>query len=318
MRHRLWLVLVTSAVALVGLPSADATVEATADNPIGAEAWYQLNPTCGMSLGCAQVPATSAYPAGTLHVGFSAGQETARTYLVLEQPELPQGATVTGGTLTIPLDTAVADGSASPDTARLKVCTATGAVTAVEGSFETPPAVACTLMATTAYVATPTPHLKADLTPLASVLGNKPISLALLPADGVAPNDAWHVVFSSHTRQAPATVRLTFSAQQKESSDVPAVPADPGPSGANPPALLSAPLPRLTAEPPAQVPVVRVASAQPAVQSTTVRAPRNGGYAYPGVWLLPIAGLGLAIALGRLLTSDLTPAPRRTTPGMPG
>src|SRR3954454_2588264 len=71
-----------------------------------AEAWYAASPidTCSSPLGCAaaQVP-TSPYPADTLHVGVAGGQETARPYVLPDLLSLPVGATVTGGTMTLPV-----------------------------------------------------------------------------------------------------------------------------------------------------------------------------------------------------------------------
>src|SRR5206468_7362766 len=81
--------------------------DATATVPTLNEAWY-VTAQCALPTGCgaagSSAPATP-YPDGTLHVGIAAGTETDRTYLNLDLGSLPAGALLTGGTLTVPLDT---------------------------------------------------------------------------------------------------------------------------------------------------------------------------------------------------------------------
>ena len=150
--------LVASSASLVVLPSAYADSQSTLTPT--AEGWYQPNPSCATPAGCSPAgpPPSSPYPAGTLHVGLSAGQETARSYLAL--PFATFTEMITAGTLTVPLDTAQADGSSSPETAKVQVCLTSATITAVEGSFDPPPKVDCAASVPAAYIALPQPTCK--------------------------------------------------------------------------------------------------------------------------------------------------------------
>lgn len=283
------------------------------------EAWYQPNPTCGAPSGCvssgslpAQPPAavpTSPYPAGTMHIGFTAGQETARSYLALPLSGVVD--TITGASLNVPLDTAQASGSQAPETAKLQACLFTGALTPAEGSTAAPPKAECGASAPVAYVATPTPHLHADLEPLLDGLPTA-AGIVLLPdATKAAPSDAWRVVFSARTRTdaaktAPATVTLTLADKPVDGGpvDEPVLP----PSAEAPPigtGFAPAPTPQLPEQPGAQPEFAppTTAGSQPVAQPRFVTV----GYAYPTVWLLPLAFLVLVPAAAKALTKDLTP-----------
>lgn len=319
-----------SALAFAPLARADATTSVTPQT----EGWYRSNPSCHAPSTClttagapAQPPAGSPYPARSLHVGFSAGQETARSYLALVLPA-PTGALRTGW-LTVPLDTNRVDGSQSPDAATLQVCLTAAVITAVDGSLATPPAPDCSASATVVYVPTPTPHLQADLAPLLSRLATAP-GLVLLP-DPVkaAQTDAWQVVFSAHdrtdpARTAPATVTLT--AADLPGDRQPAAPVRtagaPARTGAltgfrRPTAAWGLPLgwaatPEVTAAAPEPAPAVALPPSEPTTSVQPVPAAGRTittGYAYPGVWLLPLGLLVLVPATFRALTRDLSPRP---------
>src|SRR5438132_6440425 len=105
---------------------------------MSTEAWYDETPPCVSLIDCSAVPPTTPYPEESLHVSITAGQETARTYLAFD---LPSG--VEFGTLTLPLDTDPADGSAAPDTANLTACLVTKTFKPVRGSLESPPPANC-------------------------------------------------------------------------------------------------------------------------------------------------------------------------------
>src|SRR5207244_8268599 len=107
------------------------------------------------------------WPAGALHVGLSAGVEDARTYLKLDLGPVPSDATLTGGTLTLPIAPA-ADGTSSPEAAKVVVCFATAPFAASQGSPAPPPAVDCTTSAPAQFAAGPPPVLTVDLAPFAS------------------------------------------------------------------------------------------------------------------------------------------------------
>jgi hypothetical protein len=289
-----------------------------------AEAWYQPNPTCQTPAGCittgslpvappVALPALpSPYPAGTLHVGFAAGQETARSYLAFPLGQLAS-MTVTDASLTVPLDVAQADGSVSPETAKIVVCLTDAQLAASEGTIDTPPTADCGTSAPVSYVATPQPHLKADLSSLAAGLPAA-TGLVLLPdASKVAKTDApWRVVFSAHTRTdaaktAPASLSLTaedlpsdqpLPVVNEPGVQVPPVVAPVTGTGFAPP-----PVTQTITSPTVQAPA-------PVAAAPVAAAPRmiTVGYAYPTVWLLPLACLILIPAAARALTKDLSPA----------
>jgi hypothetical protein len=282
------------------------------------EAWYQPNPTCAQASGCltpAALPVAlpagiplSPYPSGTLHVGFVAGQETARTYLAL-----PVGfvtGTLVGATLDIPLDTAQADGSQSPETSKIQACLFTDPITQADGSIAAPPQPSCDTSAPVSYVAEPTPHLHADLAPLTQSLLTT-TGIALLPdATKVAQTDAWRVVFSAHSRDdvaktPPATVTLTLEEPSSEEPGPVTLPDqdDAGLGGIAPPIGTGFAL-----APTTEVQTAVPTTLQPSLPVTTPAAlPRTIGYAYPQVWLLPLLVLVMVRLAGSALTRDLTP-----------
>lgn len=315
-------VFVTGSACIAFLPIAHAAGSQVV-NP-STEAWFQPNPTCQLPVGClglgslpaqppvappAEVP-TSPYPAGSMHVAVEGGQETARSYLALY---LPVGADVLkSAVLDVPLDVSQADGSVAPDTAKIAVCTFTGSITAANGSIESPPAADCTHAAKASYVATPAPHLHADLGGMLAALSSG-AGLALLPdAAEIAPTDAWHVVFSAHDRAdaaktAPAAVTITTEpapqppvATSPPEVQVPTAPVQQPGTPELPPITPTTDVPTTGGAP---APVTNQPTYVPQGETVTV------GYAYPAVWLLPLGFLVLIPLVARALTGDLTPLP---------
>jgi hypothetical protein len=300
-----WAMLAPSA----GEAASGATVTPT------AEAWYQPNPSCGSPSGClttdslpatppAAVP-TNPFPAGTMHVGVAGGQETARSYVGLDL-SVVTGALATG-TLTVPLDVAAGDGSSSPETAKIAVCLSPDPVRPAEGSIDPPPTPDCASTAPAKYVAAPQPHLEADLGPLLAGLPDA-LGLVLLPdAQSLAPTDAWRVVFSAHDRTdaaktPPATVALTSVEPLAVPGQVPAA----APSAALQAAVQPVGPVTPAIEPvPAQAPAV--IAPQPVAVAPAAVTTRTVGYAYPAVWLLPLALLVVMPMSIRCLTQDVTP-----------
>src|SRR5205823_13786938 len=130
----------TATLGFAPIARADTTMSFSASQ----EAWYQTNPSCGSLAGCvttndlpAQPPTPvppSPYPSGTMHIGYAAGQETARSYLSF--PLSSVTGTVSSATLDVPLDVTQTDGSMSPDTSKVLVCTVSALVSPVQGSFD--------------------------------------------------------------------------------------------------------------------------------------------------------------------------------------
>jgi hypothetical protein len=246
-----------------------------------------------------------------MHIGYAASTETARSYLVFGLESLT--GTLTGAQLDVPLDVAPADGDLQSSTAQVQVCLATGAISVAEGSINVPPGVDCASHVPMTYVATPAPHLHADLAPLLLDLPAT-TGIALLPDPTKAgQTDAWHVVFSAHDRAdaaktPPATLSVTLSDEPVDATpeqpavDLPDPVVPPVDSGVapSPPLAAVGELPRPTG----------VGTPQVSVPQTPVSSPRTitVGYAYPGVWLLPLALLVVVPLATRALTQDLSPA----------
>jgi hypothetical protein len=312
----------STAFGFVPLASADSDLTLTPT----VEAWYQPNPTCLTPAGCVtsvappvippvelpSLPAANPYPAGSLHVGVTAGTETARSYLRFPFEQLV-GKTVTGATLTVPLDVAPQGGSTTPEASKVALCeTSSSGITATEGTIDAPPSSDCTATVRATYVATPAPHLQATLGAMAADLPGI-TGLVLLPDKAkTGQSDAWQVAFSAHTRTdaaktAPASLTVTFEDGTTNPGgpvDTPAEPVvDPGTG------IVSEPGTGFT------VPTIQAPTTDgiaPTVQNPTEAAPQAEpklvtiGYAYPVVWLLPLAFLILVPATARAITKDLT------------
>jgi hypothetical protein len=287
------------------------------------EGWYQPNPSCAQASGCVttgSLPVAppvelplSPYPAGTLHVGWAgASKESARTYLSF--PFAGLSGTLTGAVLDIPLDTAPADGDTQSATAKIQACLVTGATTAVDGSIAPPPATSCDQHAQVTYVATPAPHLHADLAPILVGLPTTSGIVLLPDATANTDTDAWRVVFSSHTRTdaaktAPAALTLSIAEQPVVSTpesptvDLPAAPVDSGFAPAPSTGFVAAPQVQAPQAPAVVAPLVPavVPPAAPVTAAQTITV----GYAYPAVWLLPLVFLVLVPMATKALTRDL-------------
>lgn len=282
---------------------------------ITAAAWFQPDPLCATPLGCGFIPlpALSPYPKGTFHVGTAVGRQIARAFIAVRLSARAQRAV--GGTLTVPLDTSVADGSIDPQAAKVNVCVTYQAITDIEGGFDNPPSVNCLPAAHAKYVAKPTPRLVADLHRLGPLAGVK--GLALLPADA-APTTAWQIAFRLAHAAGSAGPRLrllTRAAHPAVTNTPPAKTpaaqhhtAASTSEGGRPAAGTSVggdvPMPALpstaeTAPPTDPRPVI-------ARRTTPLRRLVTVGYQYPQVWLLPLALIVLIPFTLRALTKDLT------------
>ena len=317
----------SAAIGFVPVAHADSTTTLTP----ATSAWYQPNPTCALPVGCQTgdslpVPAPvdvplSPYTAGTLHVAYTGasasgqgeGQEQARAYLGF--PTSSVDGTVTAASLDVPLDTTQADGSVQPETSHIQACLVSATITSTEGSIASPPQASCDQHATLKYVATPSPHLHADLAPLlAGLLTTN--GIALLPdATAVTSADAWHVVFSAPGRtDAANTDPPVLQLSVTPSSDVitdPQVPVDVPTETAVAPVtdpVVPGTVPNI---PDVTAPTVDVPAVQPpaVTPNLPVTEPKTitVGYAYPVVWLLPLVFLIVVPLAARALTTDLTP-----------
>ncbi len=328
MRTRLAAAVLAVGTAGLGfVPLASAATTGTVAPTV--ESWFQPNPSCSGPAGClgpgalpvaAPVePPTNPFPAETLHVAVSAGQETARTYLGLPSSAL---AGATSAQLQVPLDVAPGSGGMAPESAKVQVCLTRSPLAPVRGSFAEPPAADCAARATAAYVATPLPHLEADLAPLVGGLAAA-TGLVLLPdATALAPSDAWRVVFSTRARDdaaktpPPTLLVVTADAPAPVPVDVPQAPAAPALEVVDAPVFQESSVPAPEPELGGPVAAVDLPAPDPAPQAAGEAVPVEQvafpqtvrvGYAYPIVWLLPLVLLLVVPLVARVLTRDLTP-----------
>jgi hypothetical protein len=278
--------------AIVAAPAAgarDVTVSTS------TEAWY------------ASLPPLSARPAGTLHVGVTAGIEDSRTYIALDLRELPSGAEVIGGTLNLPIDI---EDSEAMHAAAIDVCAAADPGPSVEGSTDPPPPVDC---ATHAQARIGTDALSVDLAPFADVLRSG--GLALVPIGG--GTESWHVAIWG--RGNPKHITATTALRD----DAPTAPAPAPADDASPthPAapVFSAPGTEIAGRAPLAI------LAPPGRAVARAGAPRLGGgatslapaapsapdrYADSVVYLLPLVLLAGVGYLGSALTRPISLEPR--------
>lgn len=288
-----------------------------------AGGWYR---PCTAPAGCDAAP-PSGYSEGTLHVGVTAGREDARSYLRLDASSVPTGATLTGGALRLQLATGQSDGTFRPETAKVRACLVLGTVADdAAGATTAPPDVDCGVSATATYVAAQGPApaaLTLDLAPLAREWTPATASLALLPADGAAATDAWHVAFAE---KGGVAATLAWTAPDAAAAPPPAAPPAleeaagtgfaAGPLDAGSPALgpvatdggaapapAPAPAPAVAGPAAAAAPVVEQQAVVNAAATVPQAAPR---FAYPAVFLLPIVLAGVGAVVARAMTRDLS------------
>ena len=203
-------------LALVGAGPSSAAGGGQVTVSMTTEAWYNEPPPCVSLIDCSAAPSPNPYPADTVHVSIFAGRETARSYLQFSLGGLPSGATLTGGTLTLPLDTSSSDGSLSPEQANIVACLVTQKFTAVRGSLAAPPAANCKVSSAAVYVPKQQSFV-VPLTPLAAGWNGTSASVALVPsAKDQQAGATWHATFHATTKPSttapPITATLTYRA----------------------------------------------------------------------------------------------------------
>ena len=292
-------------------PSSDSSGTSSQPTAPTAESWYApLSPTCATPVGCLPVAPPSAYPAGTLHVGVLAGQEESRTYLAMR---LPLPGTLKGGSLQLPVGPA-SDGTVAPDAAKVRACLVSGTVKdKVAGDVGTRPNPDCSVSSpAVAKTSSSGTVLTVDLAPFVVDWAEEPVgALALLPAEGAAPTDAWHVAFSRHDRTGAGVTPLSVTLLVDADDDAPTTSTDdpvPDPVAPEPampvatlpPAISPGVLPPVVNPPGSQVPSVAGSrNLVPAGQAI------DTSFAYRGVFLLPLLVLLAAAWVARAFTRDL-------------
>lgn len=320
------MILLRAAAAILGtvllftsaLPAvADDTTTTTGTS---SEAWYSRADGCdNETLDCSLLPPPHAYPEHTLHVGITAGDTTAETYLELDTSGVPEDATITGATLTLPVNTDPEAGSLRASDAALLICLVTEFIPSSHGSLDTPPEHNCDAASSPArFQPEPEPAFTADLTPFAAhwKTGDTP-RLAVLPApEATKAADSWHVAFwdKRHNTGDPITAELSYETSEndltlKPKPDVtdPAIPAS-GPEPHLPTA--AAPAEPLDGPAPATAQLSEPIETKPPAPDTAPKpqaAPtyRTVSYPYPIRWTMPLIMLIAVVVVGRALTKRL-------------
>jgi hypothetical protein len=304
--------LLLALLAFAFVPSGPARAESTPASTTD-EAWYATPPTCGLPTGCGpteSLPPISRYPAGTLHVGVTGGLEDSRTYLKLDLTGVPSDATLTGGTLTLPIASA-ADGTSSPETAQVAACFVGAPFAPAEGSVAPPPAVDCSTSVAATFAPGPPALLTVDLSAFAARWGAGEANngLALLPAPGAAPGTTWHVAFSAKTRTGsdvpPARAELDY-----DSAAAPVTAQEPVPDVIDNGSEAFGPLGGFFVTPvPAPSPAAAIVTQSKLPARIQPAAVIGGpGFAYPVLLALPLLLLGLGGYLGWALTRPVAVA----------
>ena len=327
--------LLTAGLLLVPVSVSAAQDESVIDST-QAESWYRsiatasstVPDTCSLPVGCLPavpslpVEPPSPYPAGFLHVGVGAGVEESRTYLAFDLAEVPFDAELAGGTITLPITGDPTAGVALPEAAKVRACHVPSFVgDNGAGDLTGAPAVDCAISSPAVYVAAAgaaPAALKVDLSPFLEEWSTGVAQVALVPQDGLAPTDTWHVAFSRRDRQAEdavpisARLELAIDASGLEPIEEEIAPDLPSPvvDDEEPPALFIEEAfaePSLASESFAAPPIEQAA----VEQSGTARVTRpvvsviGDRFAYPAIFLLPLA-VGAALAwAGRAFTRDL-------------
>jgi hypothetical protein len=280
------------------------------------EAWYSSSGSlCLPLVGCLPLPLPiSLYPAGTMHVGITAGKETARSYVV---PDLNLKRLPGSGELVLPVDTDPVSGTTVASLAHIKACLTTGTVPdeALRASTTagSAPAVNCKVSAAAKYDAADSEFV-VNLRPFLArwLHGARQRGVALLPADtgGV---DTWQVAFIGKTGKGTPVHSLLSYVARAEVKPTPAVSPTPLSSGvAVPPVItpvVGVPLPGVgEVAPPAPAPSI---APQP---QAAVYIVRSSGFRYPAIFIAPLAILAGVVFFGRLFTGSSV-RPRRTRMG---
>jgi len=265
---------------------------------MGSEAWYQLTRvnTCSSPAGClpAEVPALPAlpdlpvdptvYPPDTLHVGWAGGVELARTYVKIDTSTLPQGATLLGGVLELPLLADPTSGTLLAESAGVKAClVAQPFEDGVAGSLAAAPEIDCSVSSPLTLEGT---AFTVDLQPFVEAWkqGTTDHGIAITPFTSSSVQSAWAIALPGRNATGLPKIGATLDYVLAQAAVPPAVvaPAQPvtQPVAVNPPAQ-----PPAVVNPPAQAP----RAVAPAQQEVVKAA---GATAF-GWWVLAAGLVGL-------------------------
>ena len=310
------LVLVSGGIASAALPM-DPSVPGTPDAPTvaapkaitlgtAAEAWYQLTRvnTCNSPVGClpASLPAVPAlpdlpvaptvFPADTLHVGWAAGVELARSYVALDTSALPQGAKLVSGELVVPLLADPTQGTLLADGAGVKACLATTTITdGVVGALSAAPGLDCSV---SSPLTADGDHFTVDLQPMVDAWnsGTPNEGIALTPFESSSVQSAWAVAMPG--RNAAGLPHIEANLQYLAAAAAPPVVVPPA---AGQPVTQPVQVPAQQVALPASQPVVQAPVAVHTPQETVLAAGVS-----PLGWLVMAAGILAVLGLGFIAT----------------
>ena len=278
------------------------------------EAWYNLPFTCDLPAGCLPVP--NVLPDGNLHIGVALGQTTSVSAVSLDMSSLPKRATITEGELSLPIDTTATDLSLKPETAGFKACLLTESFTPGDGMTVAPPSADCAVSNPATYTTTNGPaRFVVDLQPFADAwaAGQPNHGLILAPfTTAKTDHSTWQVALlagKSATGLSKITASLHYvSAASADGTTAgmaaPSAAASPTTSPTTGATATDTSAPA-TSAPVVQAPAPQVAVPAQQVSNSTSKGFAGKGYAYPIVWLLPVAILAGCAWIGRLLTKEI-------------
>jgi hypothetical protein len=232
------------------------------------------------------------FPADTLHVGWAAGVELARSYVQLDRSSLPKGAKLVGGELTVPLIANPTSGTVLADGAGVKACLTTTAITdGVAGSLSAAPGMDCSV---SSPLTAEGDHFTVDLQPFIDAWGSgtPDQGIAFTPFDSSSVQSAWAIAVPG--RGAVGLPHIEARLQYVV------------PQAAVPPTVV--PPVQVPAVQPVQAPVQQVAqqAGQPLVQTPAVQ--RNPAKAVTALgvsafgWTLMALGILAVMVLGFVAT----------------
>jgi hypothetical protein len=312
------IVLLSGGIASAALPT-DPSVPGTPQAPavpapktvtLGteAEAWYQLTRinTCNSPVGClpSSIPALpelpdlpidpTVFPADTLHVGWAAGIELARSYVKLDTSGLPKGAKLLSGELTVPLLADPTAGTLLAESAGVKACLVTGSITdGVAGALSAAPGLDCSV---SSPLNAEGDTFTVDLQPMIDAWngGTPNEGIALTPFESSSVQSAWAIAVPGRNAAGLPHVEADLQYVVANAAVPPAV---------VPPAVV-APVTQ-----PVQQPVQQVVqpATQPVVQAPVAQRKPTETLLAAGVsplgWAVMVLGICAVLGLGFVATA---------------
>lgn len=318
-------------VAVSALLASDGPGQAAAADDVEVtsvvEAWYTTpaaQQLCAAPV-CEPPSETDPLPPPLLHIGYAAGQQTDRTFVVLDLSTVPSDAAVADGELTLPL-AAPPTGNVPPEDAVIVACPVYDEVSFASGTPGAGPGYVCATQVAARYEAAASPvdghgRLVVDLQPFAAAwnAGDSP-ALALVPALTQALGSWRFALQGRPDAEAASPITAVLVVEEKEHDDEekkePPSPPDPGPepddtgTEPSPPATVAGGqgtgddgLP-MVPEPPVTEPE---GSQEISPVAAVDESPSSGtfGFAYPGIFLLPIVALAAVALVGRSLVFEI-------------